>query len=91
MIGSPEKRCQRGRHITLAYLTRFPFDTIKLDKTLVRDSSDKKATVLRSVISMAHELDMGLTSIWCWANGAQEARIGDTCSPDAWHINWPNA
>ncbi|MBY5761042.1 EAL domain-containing protein [Rhizobium leguminosarum] len=91
MIGSPEKRCQRGRHITLAYLTRFPFDTIKLDKALVRDSSDKKATVLRSVISMARELDMGLTSIWCWADGAEEARIGNTCSPDAWHIKWLNA
>jgi EAL domain-containing protein (putative c-di-GMP-specific phosphodiesterase class I) len=43
---------------SLAYLTRFPFDTIKLDKALVRDSSDKKATVLRSVISMARELEM---------------------------------
>jgi EAL domain-containing protein (putative c-di-GMP-specific phosphodiesterase class I) len=43
---------------SLAYLTRFPFDTIKLDKTLVRDSSDKKAIVLRSVISMARELEM---------------------------------
>ncbi|ASR07590.1 EAL domain-containing protein [Rhizobium leguminosarum bv. viciae] len=72
MIGSPEKRCQRGRHITLAYLTRFPFDTIKLDKALVRDSSDKKATVLRSVISMAHELDMGLTSIWVGQMGQRK-------------------
>ncbi len=43
---------------SLAYLTRFPFDTIKLDKTMVRDASDKKATVLRSVIAMARELDM---------------------------------
>ncbi|MGO7421545.1 putative bifunctional diguanylate cyclase/phosphodiesterase, partial [Rhizobium ruizarguesonis] len=43
---------------SLAYLTRFPFDMIKLDKALVRDGSDKKATVLRSVISMARELEM---------------------------------
>ena len=31
---------------------------IKLDKALVRDGSDKKATVLRSVIAMARELEM---------------------------------
>ena len=43
---------------SLAYLTRFPFDTIKLDKALVRDDSDKKAVLLRSVISMARELNM---------------------------------
>ncbi|WP_245512588.1 MULTISPECIES: sensor domain-containing phosphodiesterase [Rhizobium/Agrobacterium group] len=43
---------------SLSYLTRFPFDTIKLDKSLVRDESDKKAVLLRSVISMAREMDM---------------------------------
>ncbi|SCB20282.1 EAL domain-containing protein [Rhizobium multihospitium] len=43
---------------SLAYLTRFPFDTIKLDKAMVRDDSDKKAVLLRSVISMARELNM---------------------------------
>jgi EAL domain-containing protein (putative c-di-GMP-specific phosphodiesterase class I) len=43
---------------SLSYLTRFPFDTIKLDKTMVCDTSDKKATVIRSVIAMARELDM---------------------------------
>ncbi|MFS8113001.1 EAL domain-containing protein [Rhizobium jaguaris] len=43
---------------SLSYLTRFPFDTIKLDKAMVRDESDKKAVLLRSVISMARELNM---------------------------------
>ncbi len=43
---------------SLSYLTRFPFDTIKLDKSLVRDESDKKAVLLRSVISMAREMGM---------------------------------
>jgi len=43
---------------SISYLTRFPFDTIKLDKSLVRDESDKKSVLLRSVISMARELDM---------------------------------
>jgi diguanylate cyclase (GGDEF)-like protein len=45
-------------HSSLSYLTRFPFDTIKIDKALVRDPSDKRAVVLRSVITMARELDM---------------------------------
>ncbi|MBD9371317.1 EAL domain-containing protein [Rhizobium sp. ARZ01] len=43
---------------SLAYLTRFPFDTIKIDKALVRDSSDKRTVLLRSVISMAREMEM---------------------------------
>ena len=43
---------------SLAYLTRFPFDTIKIDKALVSDTSDKRAILLRSVITMARELDM---------------------------------
>jgi diguanylate cyclase (GGDEF)-like protein/PAS domain S-box-containing protein len=47
---------------SLAYLTRFPFDTIKLDKTMVRDESDKKAALLRSVVAMARELDMSVVA-----------------------------
>jgi EAL domain-containing protein (putative c-di-GMP-specific phosphodiesterase class I) len=45
-------------HSSLSYLPRFPFDTIKIDKALVRDPSDKRAVILRSVITMARELDM---------------------------------
>ncbi|NKN39404.1 EAL domain-containing protein [Agrobacterium sp. a22-2] len=43
---------------SLAYLTRFPFDTIKLDRALVADRSDKRAILLRSIISMARDMDM---------------------------------
>lgn len=43
---------------SIAYLTRFPFDTIKLDKALVCDHSDKRAVLLKSIISMARGLEM---------------------------------
>ncbi len=43
---------------SLAYLTQFPFDTIKLDKALVHDVREKRAVLLRSVIAMARALDM---------------------------------
>ncbi|MDG3574961.1 EAL domain-containing protein [Rhizobium sp. YJ-22] len=43
---------------SLGYLTRFPFDTIKIDKALVRDTTPKRPILLRSIISMASELDM---------------------------------
>jgi len=43
---------------SLAYITRFPFDTIKLDQQLVRDTSDKRMVLLRSMISMARAMDM---------------------------------
>lgn len=43
---------------SLSYLHRFPFDTIKVDKSFVRDSSHNGSTpvILNSVIAMAHEL-----------------------------------
>jgi EAL domain-containing protein (putative c-di-GMP-specific phosphodiesterase class I) len=47
---------------SLGYITRFPFDTIKIDKMLVRDQSDKRDVLLRSIISMATELGMTLVA-----------------------------
>ena len=45
-------------HASLSYLTRFPFDTVKIDQSLVRDSSEKQTVMLRSIITMARDLDM---------------------------------
>jgi diguanylate cyclase (GGDEF)-like protein len=45
---------------SLAYLTQFPFDTIKLDKALVRDVRDRRAVLLRSVVTMARALEMAV-------------------------------
>jgi diguanylate cyclase (GGDEF)-like protein/PAS domain S-box-containing protein len=43
---------------SIGHLTQFPFDTIKLDKSLVRDATEKRAVLLRSVIAMARALDL---------------------------------
>jgi sensor c-di-GMP phosphodiesterase-like protein len=42
----------------LSYLHRFPCDTIKVDRSLVRDSGLNGSTplILRSIIALAHEL-----------------------------------
>jgi diguanylate cyclase (GGDEF)-like protein len=44
---------------SLAYLHRFPFDTIKVDRSLLRDGTMNGATpaILKSVIALAQELD----------------------------------
>ena len=46
-------------HSSLAYLQRFPFDTIKIDQSFVRTTAKgKRPVILRSIIAMAHDLGM---------------------------------
>jgi len=47
-------------HASLSYLTRFPFDTVKIDQSLVRDNGEKQMVLLRSIVAMARELDMSI-------------------------------
>ncbi len=47
---------------SLGYLTRFPFDTIKIDKALIRDQSGKRDILLRSIFLMATEMNMKLVA-----------------------------
>ena len=45
---------------SLAYLTRFPFDTIKINKIFVDDTSPKRTVLLKSIFNMAHELGLSV-------------------------------
>jgi diguanylate cyclase (GGDEF)-like protein/PAS domain S-box-containing protein len=46
-------------HSSLAYLQRFPFDTIKIDQSFVRTTGKgTRPVLLRSIIAMAHDLGM---------------------------------
>ena len=49
-------------HSSLSYLTRFPFDTIKIDQSLIRNNSEKQQVLLRSIISMARDLEMTIVA-----------------------------
>ncbi|WP_455482269.1 EAL domain-containing protein [Bartonella sp. B35(2025)] len=43
---------------SLAYLTRYPFDMVKLDRSLISIDLPKKKLVLKSIINMANDLNL---------------------------------
>jgi diguanylate cyclase (GGDEF)-like protein len=50
-------------HSSLVYLPRFPFDTIKIDRSFVRaNPKGARPAVLRSVIGLAHDVGMAVVA-----------------------------
>ena len=43
----------------ISYLQRFPFDTIKIDQTFVRQMGQGRTSMLRSILRMGQELGLG--------------------------------
>ncbi len=47
---------------SLSYLSSFPFDTIKIDKSFLEDTTPRGAVLVRSMVKMAHELGLSVVA-----------------------------
>jgi diguanylate cyclase (GGDEF)-like protein/PAS domain S-box-containing protein len=83
-------------HSSLAYLQRFPFDTIKIDQSFVRTTNrGTRPVLLKSIVAMAHALGMDVVAegaesdsdaVELYQMGCEYAQgfaFGEPMSPDA--------
>lgn len=66
---------------SLQYLTRFPMQTLKIDKSLVDRMlhDDRSAAIVESVIGLAHRLGLGVVAEGVEAVEQQQYLVGLNC------------
>ncbi len=57
----------------LSYLQRFPFDTIKIDQSFVRQIGTGRTVILRSIVKMAQELGLAIIAEGAESEGDAQA------------------
>jgi len=66
---------------SLSYLTRFPLDTIKIDRSFVAEATRRKhaATVVGFVVAMAHELELQVVAEGVESEDQERLLVSHNC------------
>lgn len=76
---------------SMSYLKRFPINTIKVDRSFVRDlpNNNQDKAITKAIISMAHSLDMHVVAEGIETNGQEMLLSADGCNSGQGYLYSP--
>jgi len=66
-------------HSSLAYLTRFPLASLKIDRSFVRDAGDNSATIVQAIVALARKLGLDVVAEGVEHEDQRDFMVGCGC------------